>query len=50
MPRSVKGDAMRIRQVLNNLMSNAVKFTPQGRITLRLDAWAEEPSGLLCSA
>ncbi|MCG2665267.1 ATP-binding protein, partial [Brevundimonas sp.] len=45
MPRSVKGDAMRIRQVMNNLMSNAVKFTPQGRITLRLDAWAEEPSG-----
>lgn len=45
MPRSVKGDAMRIRQVMNNLMSNAVKFTPHGQITLRLDAWAEEPSG-----
>ena len=45
MPRSVKGDAMRIRQVMNNLMSNAVKFTPQGQIILRLDAWAEDPSG-----
>jgi len=45
MPRSVQGDAMRIRQVLNNLMSNALKFTTQGEITLRLDAWVEEPSG-----
>lgn len=45
MPRGVRGDAMRIRQVLNNLLSNAVKFTPSGQITLRMDAWAEEPSG-----
>ncbi|WP_395942674.1 ATP-binding protein [Brevundimonas sp.] len=45
MPRSVRGDPMRIRQVLNNLMSNAVKFTPQGEVTLRLDAWVEEPCG-----
>jgi two-component system, sensor histidine kinase len=45
MPRDVKGDPMRIRQVLNNLMSNAVKFTAEGQITLRLEAWPEEPSG-----
>uniref|UniRef100_UPI002FDEBE12 ATP-binding protein n=1 Tax=Brevundimonas aurantiaca TaxID=74316 RepID=UPI002FDEBE12 len=45
MPRDVKGDSMRIRQVLNNLMSNAVKFTAEGQITLRLEAWPEEPSG-----
>lgn len=45
MPRHVKGDVMRIRQVLNNLMSNAMKFTEEGQITLRVQAWPEEPSG-----
>ncbi len=44
MPRRVRGDAMRIRQILNNLISNAMKFTSEGQITLRLDAWTEEPS------
>ncbi|TFW14161.1 response regulator [Brevundimonas intermedia] len=44
-PRQVKGDVMRIRQVLNNLMSNAMKFTEEGQITLRVQAWPEEPSG-----
>ena len=30
----VKGDALRLKQVINNLMSNAVKFTKKGSITL----------------
>lgn len=44
-PAMVRGDAMRLRQVLNNLISNAVKFTDSGSITLRLRGWMEEPYG-----
>jgi two-component system, sensor histidine kinase len=44
-PAGVRGDPMRLRQVLNNLISNAMKFTETGSITLRLAAWSEEPGG-----
>ncbi|MCF8505410.1 MAG: response regulator [Caulobacter sp.] len=38
LPEWVEGDPTRIRQVLNNLISNALKFTVEGSITLRLSA------------
>jgi len=41
-PRWVRGDAMRLRQVLNNLISNAMKFTEAGTVTLKVRCWVDD--------
>jgi signal transduction histidine kinase/ActR/RegA family two-component response regulator len=37
-PTTVVGDALRIRQVLSNLIGNGLKFTAEGGVTLRVRA------------
>lgn len=41
MPSRFAGDDMRIRQILLNLLTNAVKYTNEGTITVRLN-WRDE--------
>lgn len=42
-PRQVMIDANRLRQIVINLAGNAIKFTPQGYVVVRLNAKTDPP-------
>ncbi len=47
LPALVNGDSLRIGQILLNFLSNSVKFTEQGSITVNVTLQQQTPAGLI---
>jgi len=47
LPQQILGDPVRLSQIINNLLGNAIKFTDHGQITLSAYVSTETPARLL---
>ena len=47
LPSQVQGDAVRVAQILSNLISNSFKFTKEGSITIRAELVSEKKNSVL---
>jgi len=45
-PATITGDSKRIGQVITNLVSNALKFTAKGHVTIRVDSSEQNDTGM----
>lgn len=48
-PKIVLGDSLRVKQILHNLVANAIKFTEQGHVLIKIDVLQEQNDHYLLS-
>jgi|JI10StandDraft_1071094.scaffolds.fasta_scaffold85242_2 signal transduction histidine kinase/CheY-like chemotaxis protein len=47
LPRALRGDSLRVKQILINFVGNAIKFSTHGTITVRASVAEQDPQGVL---